>query len=156
MQTKSSSPPWNKPRHKRLVLFKSKTSTDTKTPPKEKKERSIPQTKTTTTTTINYNQWMYNRSIDRAIEQASEGFSLLHTKHLRMIPLANSICANSFERVQRQLTSLYFFSQEQSSGDVWTGTTIPLPTDRQGKQVWKGKKRGWNFCLLGERNSDFS
>jgi hypothetical protein len=63
---------------------------------------------------------MYNRSLDRAIEQASEGFSLLHTKHLRMIRLANSICANSFERVQRRLTSLvfFFFSQEQSSGDV--------------------------------------
>jgi hypothetical protein len=77
---------------------------------------------------------MNNRSIDRT----SEGFSLLHTKHLRMIPSANSICENSFERVQRRLTSLFFFvffffSQEQSSVDVWTGRTIPLHTDRQGK-----------------------
>jgi hypothetical protein len=61
---------------------------------------------------------------DRSIDRASEGFSLLHTKHLRMIPSANSICENSFERVQRRLTSLFFFffffffSQEQSSVDV--------------------------------------
>jgi hypothetical protein len=152
MQTKSSSPPWNKPSHKRLVLFKSKTSTDTKTPPKERKERSIPPTKTTTT--INYNQWMNNRSSERA----SEGFSLLHTKHLRMIPLANSILREFFWMcaAAANVSRLLLLSSAKQRGRVnRKGRSLFTPTDK-GSKCEKERKGVKKNCLLGERNSDFS